>query len=112
MDLLELSALLITGLWGWQLSVLWYRMIPALGIPLVVAIMWGVFNVPGDPSRSGKAPVPVPGMFRIVLELTVFSIAVIALYDMGYYSLSCVFTLMIIFHYSLSYERLKWLLSK
>ncbi|WP_280456932.1 DUF2568 domain-containing protein, partial [Nocardia carnea] len=30
-------------------------------LPVVAAAAWGVFAVPDDPSRSGAAPVAVPG---------------------------------------------------
>jgi hypothetical protein len=50
-------------------------------IPLLAATAWGVFNVKGDPSRSGKAPVPVPGIVRLLLELAFFGSATLALFQ-------------------------------
>ena len=43
-----------------------------LGLPAIAAAAWVTFAVPGDPSRSGRAPVPVPGWVRLLLELAVF----------------------------------------
>src|ERR1019366_7635457 len=51
------------GLVGWA---------AALATALIVAVLWGTFAVRGDPSRSGRAPVPVPGWLRIALEMAVF----------------------------------------
>ena len=56
--ILEMSALLLMGMWGWQLSASAYRFLLAGLIPLAAAAIWGIFAVPADPSRSGKAPVP------------------------------------------------------
>src|SRR4051794_24962957 len=44
----------------------------AVAVPTALAIVWGTFAVPGDPSRSGNAPVRVPGWLRLVIELAVF----------------------------------------
>jgi len=37
-------------------------------LPLFAAIVWGIFNVEGDPSRSGKALVLVPGLVRLLFD--------------------------------------------
>ena len=71
--LLEVAALVGLGLWGWSLSVGVVALTLATTFPLSAAIAWGTFNVPGDPSRSGNAPVPVPGAVRLVLELAVLA---------------------------------------
>ena len=54
---------LIDGFWGWALGV---------GAGVAAFAVWGVFNVPGDESRSGEAPVPVPGWLRLGIELAYF----------------------------------------
>ena len=86
--LLELAALLATGVWGWRQSDGWPRFILALGVPLVAAVLWGTFAVPDDPSRSGKAPVAIPGIIRLLIELGIFAFATWALYDEGFTGLS------------------------
>jgi len=55
--LLELAALIALGLWGAHQA----GIALALALPATAAALWGIFAVPGDPSRSGKAPVPVSG---------------------------------------------------
>ena len=36
----------------------------------------GVFAVPDDPSRSGSAPIAVPGLARLTLEAAVFGVGI------------------------------------
>ena len=72
-------------------------------------MLWGTFAVPGDPSRSGKAPVPVPGILRLVLELALFGFAAWALYDSGSPMLALVLAVLTLIHYALSYDRIAWL---
>lgn len=68
---LELSALAALGAWGWGRGSGWTAAALAIGLPLAAAVVWGTFAVIGDPSRSGKAPVPVPGPVRLALEVAV-----------------------------------------
>jgi hypothetical protein len=63
---LELAALAAMASYGWHLTEHTApRLVAAIGLPLLAAAMWGVFAVPGDRSRSGKAPVAVPGWVRL-----------------------------------------------
>jgi hypothetical protein len=110
--LLELFALLVMSAWGWRQTDGWLKFALALGIPLVLAIVWGIFAVPNDPSRSGAAPVAVPGILRLLIELAIFGLAVWALYDMGYASFSWVLAIMVALHYFASYDRIRWLLAQ
>lgn len=110
--LLEICALLSLGLWGWQRSDGLLRFLLAIGLPLIAAVVWGVFAVPGDPSRSGEAPVPVPGMVRLGLELALFACAVWALSSAGYIGLSRALGVVTVLHYAVSYDRLWWLVKQ
>jgi hypothetical protein len=110
--LLELMALFIMGLWGWKQSQGSTAFLLALTLPILLAVIWGVFAVPDDPSRSGKAPIVTPGIIRLVIELGIFIISAWALYDMGYTIMSIVFSLSVGLHYILSYDRIVWLLSQ
>jgi len=78
--LLEIGALVGYGYWGWTVSDGVLRYLLALAIPLVAAVVWGTFAVLEDPSRSGKAPVPVSGLLRLIIELTFFALASYALF--------------------------------
>ena len=110
--LLEASALLAMGVWGWYQSEGWFRFVLALGIPLIAAIVWGTFAVPNDPSRSGSAPVAVPGILRLVIEAAIFIFAVWALYDIGFTKLSWLFGIIVAIHYLVSYDRVLWLIKQ
>lgn len=108
--LLELAALASVGIWGWEISSGWLQVILGFGIPIGVAAVWGIFAVPNDPSRSGVAPVVTPGIVRLVIELTIFTFSTWALYDLGLTTLSVVLGIIVILHYIVSYDRIKWLL--
>jgi hypothetical protein len=108
--LLEIGALVTIGYWGFSQHAGFWRWLLGLGGPLVVAVLWGTFAVPGDPSRSGRAPVPVHGALRLVLELAVFGFGVWALFDAGSTLLALVFAGLTIVHYALSYDRIAWLI--
>lgn len=110
--LLELAALVAVGAWGWQQREDGLRFALAIGLPLLLAIAWGVFAVPGDPSRSGKAPMPVPGWLRLVFELAFFALAVWALYDLAYILPAWGLGILVALHYLASYDRIRWLLAR
>jgi len=110
--ILELSALAAVEMWGWRQGEGWMRYLFALGIPIAVAVIWGVFAVPNDPSRSGTAVVAVPGLLRLGIELVVFALAVWALGNMGYAKLGWVFGILVFFHYVVSYDRVQWLIAQ
>ena len=106
--ILELCALAALSYWGFQTGRGWLlKTILGVGIPLLVAFAWGTFRVPNDP---GRAPVPVPGPLRLLLELAVFGGAVAALAAAGRPSLAWVLGLVVLVNYALLYDRLAWLL--
>jgi hypothetical protein len=109
--LLEILALVALGAWakaqfpgalGFALMIL---------IPLLAATAWGIFNVKGDPSRSGKAPVPIPGVVRLLLELALFGSATWALFRLNP-TYGWIFGAVTLVHYFLSYDRIVWLLKR
>ena len=76
----------------------------------MAAAVWGVFAVPGDPSRSGSAPVPVPGALRLLLEIGFFAFAVWCLSSLHPPSLAILLGSVTAAHYAISYDRIGWLL--
>jgi hypothetical protein len=110
--LLEITALFSVGMWGWRQTDGWLRFFLAIGIPVLLAVIWGVFAVPNDPSRSGSAPIVTPGLIRLVIELGIFAFAAWSLYDIGLIKLSWAFAIIVILHYVISYDRIIWLLSR
>jgi hypothetical protein len=107
---LELTALIAMGFWGWNQRAGVLRFVLAFGIPVIAAVLWGIFAVPNDPSRSGHAPIATPGILRLALELIFFSFAAWTLYSAGATTASWVFVIVTLVHYILSYDRLYWLI--
>ena len=110
--LLELSALGIFGYFGFKLTDTPWKFVWLIILPLAAAVIWGVFAVPEDPSRSGNAPVPVSGILRLILELLFFASAGYALYLLDYKKISLVFCVVVVLHYVSSYNRISWLVSQ
>jgi hypothetical protein len=108
--LLEITALIAMGIWGWQISDLFIRFLLVWGIPVFAAVLWGLIAVPGDPSRSGKAPIPVPGAIRLIIELGFFAFATWIFYRLNYSLLCFAMGGAVVFHYLISWERVLWLL--
>ena len=110
--LLEITALVAMGYWGWTQHDGAWRFILGIGLPLVAAVLWGTFAVPDDPSRSGQAPVPTPGLIRLLLELAIFAAGVALLFASGQKNLGVILAVLVVAHYALSYDRIQWLLAR
>ena len=107
--LLELTTLIAAGIWGWNIGEGITPYLFAFTIPILLAAAWGTFNVPNDPSRSGKAPIKTPGIIRLILELSFFTFGTWCLFDLQYTNISILFSTIVIGHYAVSYDRIKWL---
>ena len=110
--ILELAALGSLGLWGWKLTDSGWRYLWVIIFPIFLAALWGTFAVPDDPSRSGNAPINIPGLVRLILELSCFGVATLALYPLENKSLSWALGISVILHYAISYDRIQWLLAR
>ena len=110
--LLEMAALIAIGFWGWEQYEGLVQYIIAFGLPIILATMWGIFAVPNDPSRSGKAPIPIPGLVRLLFELAFFTLATWSLLYMGDTKLSWIAGCSVAFHYIISYDRIAWLVKQ
>lgn len=108
---LEISAFVALGAGGYTLARQPLAWILAVALPLIGSIVWGVFNVPGDRSRSGRAPVPVPGGIRLIIELAFFSCAVV-LASFASPVAAGMLGVAVAVHYLLSRDRIRWLLSR
>lgn len=109
---LEMFAIFSIGYWGYKQGDGWNRYVWAICLPIAIAVIWGIFNVPNDPSRSGAAPVVVSGVIRLIIELAVFGFATYALHNTGFVKTSILFGGIVLLHYAISYERIKWLLQQ
>lgn len=110
--ILELAAIFVFAYWGHSLGEGGIRILLAILFPVLFAVLWGVFAVKGDPSRSGKTVVQTPGIIRLLLELGLFVAAAWMLLDMDYTLLALIFGVTVVVHYFLSFDRIAWLLKQ
>jgi hypothetical protein len=110
--ILELWALVVYGYWGLNQSLGVFNYVLMIGLPVLMAVLWGTFAVPNDPSRSGGAPVPVPGAVRLLLELLILGPAFWIMFSGELFYLGLIYGVLVIIHYIIARERIKWLLSQ
>ena len=108
--ILEIIALISVGIWGWNKTDSFLRFILAIGLPILLGVIWGIFAVPNDPSRSGQTVVVTSGVIRLAIELGIFTIATLVIYIQGQQKISYAFGIIVIIHYLISYDRIIWLL--
>lgn len=101
--LLEMAALVAMAYWGWTQHGGLVRFVWMIGLPLGAAIVWGTFISP-------KAPLTLPGMIQLALELIVFGTGVWAFWSAGQTRVALVFAALVVIHYALAYDRVVWLL--
>jgi hypothetical protein len=95
--------LTVDGAWGWVLGA---------GVGVAAFALWGTFAVLDDPSRSGRAPVPVPGWARLALEAAFFGGAVWGLVAVDQSTWAIVLGVAVVAHYALSWDRIGWLVAQ
>lgn len=110
--ILEIWALIAFGYWGVSQNLGLLNYVLMIALPIAAAVLWGTFAVPDDPSRSGGAPVPVPGSVRLVLELLIFGLAFLTMFVGILFYISLVYIMLVIVHYILARDRIRWLLNK
>jgi hypothetical protein len=106
---LEMVGLFAIGLWGWNQGDGAMRSVLALGLPVLAAVIWATFRVPGDSSSSGRAPVPVSGFVRLLIEIIFFDLAAWSLFTVQPI-FGWIFAIAVLVHYAASYDRVRWLL--
>lgn len=99
--LLEIAALFALGYWGWTNHSGVLRLFLTILIPLLAAAAWGIFRVPGHP---GEAPIPVPGIARLLLEAVIFGGAIWAFYASGRSAWGFSLAVVVVVHYLFSYD--------
>jgi hypothetical protein len=105
-----MAAWVSLGYWGFSQHTGIWRFVLGIGLPVIAAALWAIFAVPDDHTRSGRAPVPIPGVLRLVLELALFGLAAWALCDAGRLMLAPIMAGITVIHYALSWDRIAWLL--
>ncbi|MDA1010657.1 MAG: DUF2568 domain-containing protein, partial [Chloroflexi bacterium] len=76
------------------------------GLSVGAAAVWGTFRVDGDPKR---APVPVRGAVRLLIEAAVFGTATGLLIAAESGPLGLALGAAVIAHYAIGYRRIHWL---
>ncbi len=109
---LELIAFFFPGFWIWKTLTEWYQYPLMILLPILVAAIWGIFAVPNDPSRSGKTVIAVPGILRLLLELSIFTFGTWTIYKSSYNNSAWIFAIVVFLHYLFSYDRIRWLLKQ
>ncbi|HEY3512017.1 YrdB family protein [Kribbella sp. NPDC051137] len=85
--LAEILALGVLARWGWDLGgTTATRLLLAVGLPLVAAVLWGLFAAPT--ATRGQVP-------RWIVKVLVFGLAAAALWSMGHPLLGIVFVVVI-----------------
>ncbi|MDJ0637964.1 MAG: DUF2568 domain-containing protein [Paracoccaceae bacterium] len=108
--LLEVAALGGFTTLVWNLSAGYWKVFAAIAVVIAIGAIWAIFAVPDDPSRSGKAPVPVPGALRLVLELAILFGGAWAFHASGFSWTGLALGFLVNVHYLLWTDRIVWLL--
>ena len=88
--LLELCMLVAVGYWGFKTQSSWFmRIIFGIGLPVLIAVLWGTFLAP-------KATRPLSGASFLTLELILFSTGAFALFSSGKPTLGWIYTIILI----------------
>ncbi|OLO27659.1 hypothetical protein BTR23_19510 [Alkalihalophilus pseudofirmus] len=104
--LLEICALGVIAFLGWKMGSGFFSKITlSVSFTLIVMVIWGIFGSP-------KAPFPLNGGYRMLLELGIFGIAVVGLYVSGKPLLAILFASVIIVNRLLSFPTLPCLVTK
>lgn len=106
---LEVAAMAGLAAAAWDLTAGPGRWIAAMAAPAAAAAIWGLLNVPDDPSRSGAAPIEVTGRVRLVVELAILCGGAAAVAVATRPAMGIVLGLAIVGHYLASVDRIAWL---
>lgn len=109
---LEVAALVALGIAGWKLGAGATRWVLGVGLPVAAAVVWATFNVPGDPSRSGHAPIEVNGWIRLGIELVVLGAGAVAIWYAGSPALAVAYVAVAVAQYATALDRVGWLVEQ
>jgi hypothetical protein len=93
---LELAALASLGYWGFAEHDGGVQWLLGLGMPLLAAVVWGVFVSP-------KASRPTTDPIRLLIELIVFGGGVAALWTADSHTLAFGFGVLVVLHVSFTF---------
>jgi hypothetical protein len=108
--ILEIAALVGIGYGGWHAAEGFLRYLLAFGLPLIAAFLWGAFRPPNEPHHPTHSTVAVSGKVRLLIEALVFGGGAWGFFSAGVTTVAWLYTIVVILHYALSYDRVAWLL--
>ncbi len=85
---LELVAIVAFGIWGWHTGSGAVRIVLAAGLPLLTAVLWGLFA-----ARNPRYDVPAAAL---IVKVLVFGGAALALWASGYHTAAIVFAVVLV----------------
>jgi hypothetical protein len=101
--LLELVGLFAQGYWGFATQENWaLKLLFGLGIPLVMAALWGIFRVQHD---GGRPVIEVAPQIRLLLEAVFFALAIGLLVAAGLPTVALGFFVALVINYGIDYRR-------
>ena len=101
--LLELAGLFAQGYWGFATQDNWaLKLLFGLGIPIVMAALWGVFRVQHD---GGPPVVEVAPQVRLLLEVAFFGLAIGLLCAAGLPTFALGLFVAVVINYGIDYRR-------
>lgn len=106
---IEIAALVCWGGFGSTLSAGSTRWVWALALVVAAAVVWGTFRVPGDLSASGRAPIAVTGLVRLVLEVDILVGAGVLALVFWNRALGAAVIVAAVVHYAATRRRVRWL---
>jgi hypothetical protein len=109
---IELTALVCWGISGWQIADGPFRWLLVVALPVVAAAIWGTFRAPDDHSANGQAPIAVPGVVRLCLELDVLLGAAIVTALVWSPTVGIALAVAVVAHYATTVPRIRWLLAQ
>ncbi|MCB0968631.1 MAG: YrdB family protein [Ilumatobacter sp.] len=110
--LVEIAGLVCWAVVGWEVGGDTWGWILAILFPVVAATTWASFRVPGDASAGQGAPIPVPGIVRLMIELDMLVLAGVFAIIVGQVILGAATLIAVLVHYSLTMRRVRWLLAQ
>lgn len=87
---MEIIALAALGYWGFKSGEgIFFKILLALGAPLLMAIIWGLFIAP-------HATYKVSGWLHLLLEIAIFGLAAASLFAAGNFSFAWAFVIAVL----------------
>ncbi len=109
---IEMVAIVCWGIVGWHVTDGAIRWVLVILLPLAAAFMWATLRAPDDHSANGRAPIPVPGIVRLLIELDLLLGAAIVTAIVWRPWVGIALAAAVVVHYLATLPRVRWLLAQ